>query len=106
MVSGTWHCWKDARLIQPPGDDSDIHLTPDETRFLRFATTVGFKPEAENDHREILGACQTYLEDNSYQVWTARDAVQLIRDSGDTVLASRLMERLINWYFLEPLWRE
>ncbi len=77
-------------------------MAPDDALFIRFAVAAGFVPNDDSDERELLDACQAYLIENDHQVWTAREAVQLVRDDTDKDLAERLMDRLIHWFFLAP----
>jgi len=102
LVRSTWHFWGQARLIQLPGDDSDIRMTPDEAQFVQFAMAAGFEPEAGKDDSEMSAACQVYLAESGHQVWTVSEALQLVRDDVDKALTARLMDQLIHWFFLEP----
>lgn len=98
LDSGTWHFWDRARLIQLPDKDGEIKMTPDDTLFIQFAVTAGFT--SEEDGAEQLQASQTYLEKCGHQVWTAREAVQIVCEEFDPELSSRLMARLIDWFFI------
>ena len=102
LDSSTWLFWGRARLIQLPGDDGEFRMAPDDTLFVHFAMAAGFKPVGDQDVCEMLDACQAYLIENGHQVWTAREALQVVRDDADKALAARLMDRLIYWFFLAP----
>jgi hypothetical protein len=91
LDSSIWHFWGHARLIQLPGQDAEFRMTPDDTLFIQFAVKVGFRPQEDLDHPKQLNACQTYLEQNGHQVWTARGALQIACEDSDTELSARLL---------------
>tara|TARA_R110002110_G_scaffold415854_1_gene658273 strand:+ start:9357 stop:9731 length:375 start_codon:yes stop_codon:yes gene_type:complete len=102
LDSSTWLFWGRGRLIQLPGDGSEFRMTPDEALFVRFAVKAGFEPGNELDEADLVEASCAHLAQHGYQVWTASEALQVVRDDADEALATRLMERLIHWYFLAP----
>lgn len=98
LDSSTWQFWSGARLIQLPGEPVTFRMTPDDALFLRFSVDAGF--ELDEAPEAPLPACQAFLEQNGYRVWTVREALDSVRDDTDPVLAEQLMDRLIYFYFL------
>jgi hypothetical protein len=96
----TWLFWGNARLILLPGKASEFRMTPDETLFIQLATQVGYEPGEDVEGPELISACQAYLEQNGHRIWTAQEAFKIVQDDAETDLATRLLDRLIYWFFV------
>lgn len=98
--SSTWLFWGGARLILLPGKDSEFRMTPDDRLFIDFARQAGYESPNDAEVSDPITDCQTYLQQHGYRIWSAHDAVQVVRDDADEELATRLLDRLIHWYFI------
>lgn len=102
LDSSTWLFWGRAKLIRLPGEDDEYRMAPDDALFVQFAIDAGFEPSGDREDSDLIDACRAHLVQQGHQVWTADEALQIVRDDVDTALAERLMERLIYWFFLAP----
>jgi len=94
----TWQFWGGARLFKLPGEPTTFRMTPDDGLFLRYGAGAGFAFSAETEAPVL--ACQAFLEQAGYQVWTIPQAIDTVRADVDPALAEQLMDRLIYFYFL------
>ena len=75
-------------------------MTPDDSVFIQFAIKAGFTLPEDLDHPEQLQACQAYLVQHEHQIWAVQEALQIVLEDTDTELSSKLLARLIHWFFI------
>ena len=100
LDSSTWLFWGGARLILLPGKESEFRMIPDDGLFIQFAQEAGYEPGEDLEGTDPITACQVLLEQSGHRIWTAREALQIVRDDTDEALAARLLDRLIYWFFV------
>ena len=98
LDTGTWHFWGGARLIRLPGEPPTFRMTPDDELFVSFGLRANYVSDADDSN--AVTACQTFLEQSGYQVWTVQEALDIVRADADPALSEQLMDRLIYFFFL------
>ena len=98
---GTLAFWPRARVVAAPDGDTELQLIPKDDLFLAFADKSGCELDSELSEEAQCAACIENLGNLGYTVWSINRAMETIRASPDTRVASDLIECLMRWFFIE-----